>query len=53
MSEHNSTNIDEQLKVHKGKWVTLSEDENEILGVADSVRSAVNQAHEKGVHNPL
>ena len=53
MNEHNSANIDEQLKAHKGKWVSLSQDEKAILGVADNVRSAVDQAHEKGEGNPL
>ena len=53
MSGHNSTNIDKQLETHKGKWVSLSQDEKEILGVADNVRSAVDQAHAKGEGNPL
>ena len=53
VSEDVSVTISEQLKAHKGKWVSLNENETEILGVADNVRSAVDQAHEKGETNPL
>jgi len=41
------------LKPHAGKWVTLSQDEKTVLGVADTISSALEQAKEKGEFYPL
>jgi len=41
------------LNPHAGKWVTLSKDERVVLGVADTIDSALEQAREKGEFHPL
>jgi len=43
----------ELLRPHTGKWVTLSQDEKTILGVGDTIDSALEQAREKGEFNPI
>ena len=53
MSDNNSKLINEQLRECKGKWVALSKDETEILGVGDTMHSVVVQAHHKGTSQPL
>jgi len=41
------------LAPHSGKWVTLSKDERVVLGVADTIDSALEQARQKGEFHPL
>ena len=41
------------LKPYAGKWVTLSKDEKNVLGVGDTIDTALKQAKEKGEFHPL
>lgn len=36
------------LSAYPGKWVTLSQDKTEVLGVSSRMESALAQAHKKG-----
>ena len=48
-----TTHLAKLLKPYSGKWVTLSKDEKFVLGVADTIDSALEQAREKGEFHPL
>jgi len=41
------------LAPHAGKWVTLSKDEQTVLGVSDNMNTAIKQAKAKGETFPL
>ena len=40
------------LKPHAGKWVTLSADKTQVLGVSTKVETALSKAHKSGASHP-
>ena len=48
-----TTHLAKLLEPYAGKWVTLSKDEKSVLGVSDTIDSALEQAREKGEFHPL
>lgn len=48
-------NIDfrEMLKNYSNKWVALSADSSKVVGVADSPKEALEQAHENKEQSPI
>ena len=44
--------VAELLKSYAGKWVTLSADKTQVLGVSRKVETALSLAHQKGESHP-
>ncbi len=48
-----NTDLTKLLVGHEGKWVALSADNRKIVGVADSPKGALKQAHANKEKNPV
>ena len=44
--------INELIQPYPGRWVALSADEHQVVGVAKTARAALNKAQEKGERFP-
>ena len=48
-----NTDLTKLLVDHKGKWVALSADNRKIVGVSNSLKGALKQAHTNKEKNPV
>ena len=52
--QHSSTtSLAELISPHAGKWVTVSANKKEVLGVSHKMETALKQAQKKGEAHPL
>lgn len=48
-----NTDLRKVLKGYSNKWVALSSDSSRVVGVADTIKDAVEQAHSHKEINPI
>ena len=48
-----NTDLTKLLSGHEGKWVALSADSSKVVGVADNLKEALEQAHTNKEQSPI